>query len=197
MDGNALDFLDLDHGWVVGKFGNVHRTQDGGVTWEKVEPLGNIDHLSGDEKPHFTSVHFADADHGWIAGYVREMPGFEQHDRAVIIHTSDGGHTWTQQLEDVESLLKSIRFADTRRGWAVGYNVNDGTALLLETFNGGATWETNMTVYGEELMAVFERDGHVWAVGDRVREKPQRMIRLIPPAISGRAADMEGVGEGE
>ncbi len=191
MTGDALDFLDLEHGWVVGKFGAAHRTEDGGVTWEKVEAWGDLEGLSGDEMPKFTSVHFSDENHGWIAGYIREFPGFEQHDWGVIIHTSDGGRTWEHQLDGVESLLKSIRFENNRRGWAVGYNVNDGTAQILATENGGGSWEIQTTIHGEELLALFERDGQVWAVGDRVREKPQRMFRLIPALGVGKSGEVQ------
>lgn len=180
VTGVALDFLDISRGWVVGKFGRVYRTNDGGEEWEKVEALGNLDGLTGDEIPSLTSVHFTDVNHGWIAGYRREMTLMEQHDHAVIIHTSDGGQTWTHQLNGVEALLTSIRFADRLRGWAIGYNGNNGVSTVLHTEDGGRTWQTQTTIYGEKLLALHVRGDHVWAVGDRVREEPQRLLRLVP-----------------
>ena len=195
--GNAIDFVNDSRGWVVGKFGEVHRTDDGGVTWKKVEALGNLDKVSDDEKPNLTSVHFIDLEHGWIAGYIRESTLMEQHDHAVIIHTSNGGRTWRHQLDGVESLLRSVRFADRRRGWAVGYNVNDGTSTVLATDDAGRNWHAQTTIHGEKLLALDVRDGHVWAVGDRVREEPQRLLRLVPPAGDGAPGGVQGVGESD
>jgi len=195
MTGNALQFLDLDRGWVVGKFGAVHRTEDGGVTWEKVQVTGDIEGLSGDDKSRLLSIHFVDENHGWIAGYRREMPGLEQFDFAVLLHTSDGGRTWEHQMDGIEILLRAVRFADTKRGWAVGYNIKNGTSTVFATVNGGRTWETQTTIHGEELRALFVRDGHVWVVGDRVRKEPQRLLRLVPAV--GETGLPGGIDEGE
>lgn len=179
--GTAIDFLDLERGWVVGKFGRVQRTEDGGATWQMVPALGNLDGLKGDDIPTLTSVHFVDENQGWIAGYLREMTLMEQHDWAVIIHTSDGGLTWTPQVHQVESLLTAIGFADSLNGWAVGFNRNDGTSTVLNTADGGQTWQLQTSIFGEELLALTIRDGQVWAVGDRVRNQPQRLLRLLLP----------------
>jgi photosystem II stability/assembly factor-like uncharacterized protein len=191
--GEDLQMLDASRGWMVGKFGRVHRTADGGVTWEQVPALGDLEGLSGDEKPHLRSVHFVDADHGWIAGSWRDMPNFEQHDRAVILHTGDGGRTWQRQIVGVESLLTAIRFADRERGWAVGFNRNDGSSAILATIDGGRSWATQRTVHGEELLDIEVRDGHVWTAGDRVRKEPQRLFWIVAVADSS----MEGVDDGE
>ena len=32
---NAVHFIDADHGWVVGEYGMVYSTTDGGITWQK------------------------------------------------------------------------------------------------------------------------------------------------------------------
>jgi photosystem II stability/assembly factor-like uncharacterized protein len=183
LTGRTLQFLDLNRGWVAGKFGDVRRTDDGGVTWEKVDAAGNLEGLSGDDKPNFQSLHFPDENHGWIVGYRREMPELEQYDFGLVYHTSDGGKSWSKQLEWPDILLRSVRFADARRGWAVGNNVKDGTSTVLATENGGKDWFAQTVVYGEELLAVFELDGFVWAVGDRVREEPQKLLRLVPDRV--------------
>ena len=106
------------------------------------------------------------------------MPEFEQYDWAVIIHTRDGGRTWEHQVEDVRYRLHAIAFADRDRGWAVGYDRNAGTSLILATTDGGTNWEPARTVVGEELRALEVRDGFVWTVGDRVYAEPQRLLRL-------------------
>jgi photosystem II stability/assembly factor-like uncharacterized protein len=180
--GNAIQFLDLERGWVVGKFGAVYRTEDGGVTWETVQAAGDLEGLSGDDKPNFLSLHFVDDNHGWIAGYRSEFPEFEQYYYAVLLHTSDGGQTWDKQMEDVQVRLRAVRFADSQRGWAVGYDIHNGMSTVFATVDGGQNWVTQKTVFGEEFLAIFERDGHVWIVGDRVRNEPQKLLRLVPAA---------------
>ena len=185
LTGKALHFIDRERGWVVGKFGVVHRTDDGGFTWEAVPAAGDMEGLSGDDKPNLQAVHFVDEMHGWIAGYRRQMPELDQFDYGMIFHTSDGGATWHKQLDRLDFLLRDIRFADPARGWAVGYNVKDGTSTVLGTTDGGGSWTVEKTVYGEELQAIFELDGQVWIVGDRVREEPQKLLRLVPAGAGG------------
>lgn len=131
--GNAIQFLDLERGWVVGKFGAVYRTEDGGVTWETVQAAGDLEGLSGDDKPNFLSLHFVDDNHGWIAGYRSEFPELEQYYYAVMLHTSDGGQTWDKQMEGVQVRLRAVRFADSQRGWAVGYDIHNGTSTVFAT----------------------------------------------------------------
>lgn len=73
-----------------------------------------------------TSLSFIDDRQGWAAG----------HD-GVILHTADGGETWTLQREDLEGdkPLFGIRFRDAQHGFAVGLF---GTAV--QTADGGASW---------------------------------------------------------
>jgi photosystem II stability/assembly factor-like uncharacterized protein len=184
MDGKTIQFLDLNRGWVAGKFGAVYHTEDGGVTWTTVPAYGNMEGLSGDDKPDFQSLHFVDENHGWIAGYRKEFPELEEYHYAVMLHTRDGGRNWERQLEGVQVRLRAVRFADELRGWTVGYDINNGTSTVFATEDGGRNWVAQKTVFGEEFLAIYERDGHVWIVGDRVRDQPQRLLRLTPAAGS-------------
>lgn len=195
MAGESLDMLDVLNGWMVGKFGLVLHTVDGGVTWEKIPALGNLEGLSGDEKPHLRSVHFIDEDHGWAAGSWSEMPQFEQFHWGVIIHTRDGGETWQHQIEGLESYLTAIRFADRKTGWAVGYNRKRGQSQILVTEDGGNNWAIMKTIEGEELKTLEIRDGHVWTVGDRTRPGKQALFRLTLPVVE--PVLLEGIGQGE
>lgn len=54
----------------------------------------------------------------------------------TIVHSSDGGATWTRQASNTEEHLFGIGFADARHGWAVGR-----TGVILRSRDGGATWE--------------------------------------------------------
>ncbi len=95
----------------------------------------------------------------------------------------------------MESHLTAIRFLDRERGWAAGYNRNDGTSLILATTDGGASWQREKTIHGEELRDLEIRAGHVWAAGDRVRQEKQKLLRLALPVAGSDL--LEGIDESE
>jgi photosystem II stability/assembly factor-like uncharacterized protein len=73
-----------------------------------------------------TAVAFADARNGWAVG----------HD-ATILHTVDGGQSWTLQQfkpEKGEPLL-NVMAVDAQRAYGVG-----AYGMFLQTADGGATW---------------------------------------------------------
>lgn len=73
-----------------------------------------------------TAVTFADANNGWAVG----------HD-ATILHTTDGGKSWTLQNfqpQDSKPVL-SVLALDPQRAFAVG-----AYGLFLSTTDGGKTW---------------------------------------------------------
>ena len=74
----------------------------------------------------FTAVSFADTKNGWAVG----------HD-ATIVHTSDGGKTWTLQnfQPDLEKPFLDVLFIDNQHGFAIG-----AYGLYKETLDGGQTW---------------------------------------------------------
>ncbi len=97
-----------------------------------------------------TSLSFVDEHQGWAAG----------HD-GLVLHTSDGGETWTIQREDLDGdrPLFSIYFRDAQHGLAVGLF---GTAV--QTANGGASW---MPVAVEGPADSDDADHHLyWIFGD-------------------------------
>lgn len=79
-----------------------------------------------------TTVFFIDDKEGWAAG----------HD-TLILHTTDGGESWSIQYEDpitggdLPKPILDIHFRDKSHGWAIG-----AFSLMLETQDGGTTWET-------------------------------------------------------
>jgi len=101
----------------VGASGHILRSTDGGATWElaKAPTLATL-----------TGVHFPDAQHGWVVG----------HD-AVILHSENGGRTWTKQYqgEDLQVSFLDVRFLDTQTGFAVG-----AYGQFLATTDGGRSW---------------------------------------------------------
>ncbi len=116
----------------VGEYGHVVISDDGGETWTQAEYVPTRKTLTG--------VSFADELNGWAVG----------HD-AIIIHTADGGTTWTRQYIDVvgeddidpmtgdappDNTLLTVHFFDADHGLAMG-----AFSLVLETYDGGENWD--------------------------------------------------------
>lgn len=101
--------------------------------WEPVNYKGDI---------QLDDVFFVTADVGWVAGIADRSRG-----GSVILHTRDGGKSWTTQFGDPESSDRAISrlfFLDERRGWAVR-SAGTGDNLLLRTTD-GETWEEAGTI---------------------------------------------------
>jgi photosystem II stability/assembly factor-like uncharacterized protein len=75
---------------------------------------------------------FVTADVGWVAGGTVDLNG------GVILHTRDGGTTWTVQHGDPQSAdpaVTSLRFLDEKTGWAISkdriLHTRDGEQWIL------------------------------------------------------------------
>jgi photosystem II stability/assembly factor-like uncharacterized protein len=98
-------------------------------------------------------VFFVDAKEGWVVG-----------SGGIILHTSDGGGTWSPQNSATSGTLSGVFFIDADTGWAVG---NAGT--ILRTTDGGDTWTVQQSHTAADLTDVFFFNGFLgWAVGDGV-----------------------------
>lgn len=108
--------------------------------WTRVTPgYGN----------YYLGVDFIDNQNGWLVG-----------EKQVILHTSNGGASWTSQhyIPDAYALSK-VQMVDQNRGWAVG----NGGAIL---FYNGLSWAEQQSPSGgplEDLCFVGYDEG--WIVG--------------------------------
>jgi photosystem II stability/assembly factor-like uncharacterized protein len=108
-----LQFLDAKTGWVVGEFGKIYHTVDGGETWsEQEQSLLGAEVIDILDIPTFFGVRMIDAQHGVVAG----LDG-------KIARTQDGT-TWKFEKMKldypiVDPLFNPILFPDGT-GWAIG-----------------------------------------------------------------------------
>lgn len=175
-------FVSEQRGWVVGTFGRIFLTDDGGRTWTR--------QASGTSAPLF-SADFADARHGWIVGksgtilatadggehWQKQQAPVGKHlfavtavspqvawavgDWGVRLSTADGGATWHDRSLEEDIILYGVDFADQTHGWIVGE-----TGVMFHTADGGQSWAQAQTETKKSLFAVHlsgSRDG--WAVG--------------------------------
>jgi photosystem II stability/assembly factor-like uncharacterized protein len=112
--------------WAVGENSTILRTNGNNIDWLLRPPL---------KQPNLLGVVFPDTQNGWAVG-----------GDGLILHSADGGKTWTRQDSRVTNTLRSVYFlSDSLTGWIVGSN-----GLILKTFDGGRSWtrKDEGTVHG-------------------------------------------------
>ena len=127
----AVSFPDPDHGWAVGNWGAILRTQDGGETWQ----LQRSD-LHADV-PLF-GVYFKNAKEGWATGLW-----------SLLLTTNDGGASWRVIKPPAE------HGADrTGLNFYAIFPAGPDTLLIpaeqgkvVQSTDGGASWKTIDTGY--------------------------------------------------
>jgi len=132
-------------------WGGMFASYDGGQSWIKSNSPG--------AKVH--KVDFVDT----LIGFSLSTHGggwwYETH----IYKTIDGGNSWDGKQEC--SFAKDLVFRDSQQGWIVGRNGYNDTTFIIQTTDGGDTWESiwEKTNYGS-LYSIFDIEGTLWAVGD-------------------------------
>ena len=111
----AISYADPDHVWVVGEFGTIMASADGGRTFRQQH---------GPMETTLFGVHFADARRGWAVGI-----------DSVILHTVDGGATWKAQTPPITQRSFYDVLVRGDYGWIVG-----SAGTVLRSVDGGATW---------------------------------------------------------
>ena len=137
----------------VGDHGVVLLSDNEGKTYRQAKAVPT--------RAALTAVSFADERNGWAVGHW-----------GAIVHSADGGETWTLQRSDtsVDRPLFSVYFADAGHGLAVGL-----WSLLLATADGGKTWnEVKLSAPPEggkadrNLFAVFaNRKGSIFIAAEK------------------------------
>ena len=105
-------------------------------------------------------VSFSDEQHGWIAGGYFNSHGSQ----SILLKTNDSGQIWTEIRFDKHH-INDMYFADSLHGWVVGTDTS-WSGMILETFDGGDTWNTKEEGLSAPLYSIHFKDGYGWAVGD-------------------------------
>jgi photosystem II stability/assembly factor-like uncharacterized protein len=142
---DAMAFWDADHGLVMGdsidgRF-DILTTRDGGKTWTRVP---------ADDLPAALPIEGAFAGSGTniaVSGRSEAWIGTGASTRCRILHTRDGGITWTIAETPVAASASagifSVAFRDARHGITVGGDYRkekDATDNAAITSDGGVTW---------------------------------------------------------
>jgi photosystem II stability/assembly factor-like uncharacterized protein len=164
---HLVSFVDESLGWAAGGTPDeksfVVQTKDGGRTWSAL-PAPPVYVTAGDV------LRFVDAQHGWLRTNVMiastggcVVPSTAPPAcRSVILHTSDGGHTWQEQLSrDQPSKLgpglQALTVFDDRHAWAV----------QLGSSSSPPNPSSSCTPFDCAIGVVATTDGTAWSpVGD-------------------------------
>jgi photosystem II stability/assembly factor-like uncharacterized protein len=153
-----VHFTDLQHGWIVGEFGKIMRTEDGGETWKEqertlMEGTGIFDLL---DLPTLFSVNALNGQEGVASGL-----------EGRIASTTDGGQRWTFDQVEVDvplldPLFRVVTFPDGS-GWAAG-----AAGEVLRREPGEEAWKR--AKLGQDVLTwlhgiSFSDQQHGWLVG--------------------------------
>jgi photosystem II stability/assembly factor-like uncharacterized protein len=149
---SSIHFVNQSNGWLTRFFSNpldrgIHRTTDGGESWQSSLTTDCI----------LNHVAFVNDTLGWAVGF-----------EGIILHTTNGGDSWTEQHRNSQIILYSFTFINELVGYAMGDSGNfpDSKGIVFKTTNGGSDWsDTALDSVTQLREAVFTDEMKGWAVG--------------------------------
>ena len=142
----SVSFADERTGWIVGHWGVILKTSDGGETWTLQRSEINND------QPLF-AVYFKNTQEGWAVGLW-----------ALILHTNDGGETWTNvSLPPFRGEKKADHNLYAIFGSPRGdLFITGEKGLVIRSIDSGITWNYFETGYiGSLWTGVTLKDGTI------------------------------------
>jgi photosystem II stability/assembly factor-like uncharacterized protein len=166
--GQSLQFVNDVDGWLIAGQHTVLASTDGGSTWHAS--------YAGPYQPRV--IDFVGPDDGWMIA--DESDSFSGP--RVLLHTTDGGDTWTNLGDPSGRVVTAISFTGPVTGWAL-----TTAGDLLATSDAGAQWST-VTAPSAVSMCVAA-DGRVWigttagAVEDSIDDGTTWQVSLAWAAV--------------
>jgi len=178
-----VKFATAKTGCIVGRYGTILRTTDGGDTWVQVSSgttsgLGSVVLRGSGVGYAFGSsgrmLKTTDFGATWAplprattkdlrsASFVSSTKGWIVGAGGLILKTTNGGGSWVRQTPHIAQALAGVDFVDGLHGWAVG-----GKGAIVRTTNGGKTWAVQRSGTKAFLFAVDARSSvKGWVVGE-------------------------------
>lgn len=130
---NSVFFISPSEGWIVGEFGLILHTDDGGEKWRLQR--------AGSDLPQLVAVGFRDPLDGVAVGQ-----------QGIALRTIDGGAHWTSMNIGTRHGLYGISLG-ARRGVVVG------SGVVLVTNDGGVRWRQMKSVPETTVLSSVARLG--------------------------------------
>ncbi len=175
---HSVHFATTSTGWAVGSWGGILGTTDGGASWRFLaSPTGDT----------LAALRFTSTGEGWA---VTQRPG-EQRPVGVVLHTQDGGGTWSEQWAGRwldSQKLNALDMIGAGPGWAVGFDGAQQTGLIVSTTD-GTSWSPQGSGTAAELTAVDFVDAvHGWAL-----DRSNQVLRTTDGGLSWTTAAPAGL----
>jgi photosystem II stability/assembly factor-like uncharacterized protein len=154
----SLSFNDEINGFAVGIYGEMYKTTDGGINWEKkfdrvpfytanscffLKPETGFIGTDGGEILRTTNagddwqiIYDNDSFKFWDIFFLTDSLGWASGYPSVILRTTDGGNSWTRTYNYFNYYINSIRFTSDSIGWACNYMSGE----ILYSNDGGLNW---------------------------------------------------------
>ncbi len=147
--GQAVDFVDVNHGWMINVGGLGYRTINGGANWTQML-LPNQGF-----SPNLTKMDFINQNVGWVVGWY-----------GYAAHTVNAGTTWQlQNIATINDVILGLHVLSESEVYAVGAP-SGGSPSLYHTTDAGATWTKSPLPNQYSLSAVFATpSGNIWSSG--------------------------------
>ncbi|MGB3219889.1 MAG: YCF48-related protein, partial [Anaerolineae bacterium] len=178
-----LDFVSPNSGWLVGRYGTILATRDGGHSW-RPQPK------SSEYWQFLYSIAMTDELAGWFGGSQGQIwqtndsgglwqqgavgfsgPVWDIADQdgwlwitnggMTVQRSSNGGATWQATDVSATSHVNALNFISAASGWAAG---SDGA--ILHSSDGGSSFDAQASGVSDDLWAIFMVDSSFgWAAG--------------------------------
>jgi photosystem II stability/assembly factor-like uncharacterized protein len=141
----GIQFTDAQNGWMVGEYGNIRHTSDGGKTWDSQHESLLAELVAKGEPKDvmilgaFFRVRFTDKDHGMAVGA-----------GGAVAITDNGGQKWRWiSREGEKNDLPNLHLYNVAMPGQDGQLVMVGTnGVILTSNNGGSDWQPAKTPGG-------------------------------------------------
>lgn len=164
---NRIDdiyFHGKNTGWTAGGWNfKVHKTTDGGVTWNPL-PLTNNQYLR--------SIEFFDENIG-LCGSIASNSLPQAQRLGSLYRTTDGGATWIDVAPAISPRPAGVcGLAKAGESTMYGVGVWYGPAFVIKSTDKGATWKyINMSAYANSLIdAYFFNENEGFVVGSAANQ---------------------------
>ncbi|MGE0826070.1 MAG: WD40/YVTN/BNR-like repeat-containing protein [Candidatus Binatia bacterium] len=132
----SVQFIDQNNGWIVGEYGNVRHTSDGGKTWDS-QHESLLSHLPAAAQDVMTlgawfRVNFTDLNNGMLVGA-----------GGAVAVTSDGGKNWEWiAREGNNPSIPPVHMYTAARPGVDGHIIMTGTnGIILHSEDNGRNWQ--------------------------------------------------------
>ncbi|HEY9166163.1 MAG TPA: T9SS type A sorting domain-containing protein [Candidatus Kryptonia bacterium] len=138
--GGKIQFVSSTEGWISASDGKLLHTTNAGTDWSVMTPFPS-DTVWSFSDPSVT-MSWVNQTHGWKINAIGK--GFSDGHGAVIHKTTDGGSTWEKKIISTDSgeVGLEIQFVDENNGWALIYNLSNGSGSLRKSTDGGNSWSS-------------------------------------------------------